>query len=326
MTRAVSLQPWGTLVLLCLFGAQAFDFATVASARAPVTDGPVAVPSIQRLQLGEFEVTALLDGYFTLDPSWILAPEPVKKLAFRQSHLLYGPVKLQTTAFLLDTGMRRILIDAGTGRAYGATLGQLPESLQLTTASASQITDVVITHMHPDHIGGLLLDDGSARYPSATLWISKAEVGYWGDPEKARRAEPEARPFFEVAQAVVRAYDGRLRNPTSGQEIAPGLTALDATGHTAGHMVYLATSRHETLMFLGDLFVFGPAQLADPKIGMRFDGNKMLAVRTRQRMLQRLAGESLQVAVAHEPFPGFGYIRDRGAGFEFIPSVWPYGR
>jgi glyoxylase-like metal-dependent hydrolase (beta-lactamase superfamily II) len=302
-----------------------FCCAPIASAQALVAGGPVAAPSIQRLKLGDFEVTALLDGYFTLDPSWILAPEPIKEVAFRQSHLHYGPLKLQTTAFLLDTGTRRILIDAGTGRAYGATLGQLPESLRLTAASAAQITDIAITHMHPDHIGGLLLDDGSARYPSATLWISKAEIDYWANPEKARHADPEARPFFEVAQAVLRAYDGRLRNPSFGQEIAPGLTALEATGHTAGHMVYLATSRHESLMFLGDLFVFGPAQLADPKIGMRFDGNKTLAAGTRQRMLQRLARESLQVAVAHEPFPGFGYIRGRGRGFEFIPSVWPYG-
>lgn len=193
--------------------------------------------------------------------------------------------------FLLRQNGKNILIDAGYGPPRGKTQ---------TLLAGETIDIILITHMHPDHIGGLIGPDGKAAFPGAEVYLSRKEYNYWKNESDA-----------EMQNQLFGLYDINLFDPD--QEILPGIHALDAPGHTPGHTVY----ENNVYMFAGDLLHATVWQLADPEISCAYDMDPEKAAETRRKFLQRAVKTGKTVAGCHFPMPAVGkIINAENGGFE----------
>lgn len=219
-------------------------------------------------------------------------------------------------AFLVETGGKRVLIDTGGGAELQ---GQLAAKLRAAGVTPDQIDAIAISHMHSDHVGGLLDPAGKPVYPRATLHIHADEAGYWGDPAKAAQAPAEAKAMFEAARRVIAAYGDRVRTFSSAVEIAPGLMAEPLTGHTPGHSLYRLTSGDRQMVFIGDMIHSLAVQMPRPAVTLQFDSDADRARTARLAFLQANAGKGMLFAGPHFK-PGVVTIDAAGEGYRANPA------
>lgn len=279
-------------------------------------------PGYYNMQVGDLPVTVLSDGTNPLDMAQLLlnAKPGQLKSEFAQN-FLSTTVESSDNAFLIRTGGKLILIDAGSGDLLGASFGQLTKSLQNAGVQPEQIDAVLITHLHPDHVGGLMRN-GKMVFPNATVYISKAESDFWLTPEALKNAPEAYKPFFEYAQHSALPYvnAGKVKTFHSGDVLFPGITALGSAGHTAGHTSYVIESNGHKLLILGDLIHAQAVQFADPDIAIAYDSDPKAAVSTRRRVFDDAVKGKYLVAGSHLPFPGVGHIKANGNGYSWIPA------
>ena len=225
-----------------------------------------------------------------------------------------GAAASSVNAFLVQTGSSNVLIDTGLGANLG---GEIVHSLALLGLTPKDINIILITHMHLDHIGGLT-EDGKPVYPNALLKIGNLEQAFWLAPNAV---DPKNNPYinFATAQAAAAVYPGRIQGFEFGEEVAPGVTALNAVGHTPGHTAFMIESAGRKLLVWGDLVHAVPLQLQNPDIYPAYDYDPVAATATRKAFLERVSAEHIPVAGMHIPFPGVGYIEKAGAGYTFTP-------
>lgn len=289
----------------------------VARAAAPLADRQS--PGFHRMRLGRYEVTALLDGTLELELNLFPAAGAEAGALLARAFRRDGPVLAHVNAYAINTGDRLILVDAGTVQGYAPTLAKLPEALAAAGMEPGQVDTLLITHLHPDHVGGAVRD-GRALFPNAEMVIPEAEAAFWLAPDALSRAPAEVKPFFELAAASVAAYGNRVRRLAPGASPAPGIESLALPGHTPGHTGYVVSDGGEALLIWGDVVHAAPLQLPRPAISVAFDVDGTLAATTRARILDRAASERLLVAGMHMPFPGFGGIVRDGEGYAFVPT------
>ena len=295
----------------------------VAGAQAQ-NGAPAALPAAQRFRVGDATVTALSDGAFRLDPVLLgIDPEVYAELmrgAFRDPDAYLTAVN----AFAVEAAGGVILVDAGTGAAMGPALGQVPGNLAAAGHAPEDVTLILATHLHPDHVGGAVTADGAARFPGAELAVSEAERAYWTD-EAVRAAMPaEVQSFFDLAAAVLAAYGDRLRVFEGEEEVAPGIASLPLPGHTPGHAGFMLTSGNDALLMWADTVHVPPVQLARPDVTVGFDVDPAQAAETRAGVLDRVAADRLMIAGAHMTFPGLANIEAAGDGYRAVPAGYPY--
>jgi glyoxylase-like metal-dependent hydrolase (beta-lactamase superfamily II) len=278
--------------------------AGAARAQEAGAAGAVEMPTHRQFRVGEFGVTALLAGGFPID-----APHEVFGLNvddatfaavsaenFVSPDFVLGP--LQPT--LVDTGSARILFDtgvepAGLLRALGAA-GRAP----------ADVTHVVLTHLHPDHVGGLTDEAGAPTFPEAAYVTGQAEFDFW------------AAQGDELFEAKVRPLAERMTFVAEGGEAAPGVSAVEAFGHTPGHMAWRLDSGGQALLITADTANHHVWSLAHPDWEVLFDADKAQAAATRRRIFGMLAADRMGFAGYHMPFPGLGFVEPRGDGFHFV--------
>lgn len=285
--------------------------ALAAHAAAPITHASGA--GWYSTTLGRFEVTALSDGTRGMDMGAILrgiTPSALQRVL--AAHFLAEPYPVNFNAFLVNTGKELILVDTGYGRSGGPHLGWLLPHLEAAGYLPSEVDEVLITHLHPDHIGGLT-HAGKASFPNATVRVARREADYWLDPANA------ASGAVSAALAPYRRA-GRFTPFANGpQRLAKGVEAFPLPGHTPGHTGYLFDSDGHRLLVWGDVIHFAAAQFADPAITASFDWNQDEARTTREHALAEAATERWLVAGAHLPFPGLGHVARDGKGYRWIP-------
>ena len=286
------------------------------------------VPAIYHRLVGEALVTTLCDGYMAYDSLEIMRDGDHAKL----ERLLAGearvsPPVVSINTFLIRHGGRTIMVDCGSGDIMGPTCGRLPELLDRLGVAPEAVTDVLLTHVHPDHSNGLT-DPATGRklFPEATVHVHQAEITHWfDDAQKARATERQKRVYFDAGRTQLRPYlaDGTVRAFEREHEVLPGITAVPSPGHTPGHCCYVLRSGGEAMIVWGDTVHVPEVQLGDPDVGMIFDTDSPAAAVSRRRILQRCVDEDLLVAGMHIHFPGFARIRPGHVGaFRFIQEQW----
>jgi glyoxylase-like metal-dependent hydrolase (beta-lactamase superfamily II) len=312
-------------VLLALALASA-SLAAIVAPPARATAPPqqrTQVPGYYRMALGDFEVTALYDGYIDLD-SKLLTGASASDIQRLLARMFIASPQMQTAvnAFLVHTGAHLVLIDTGIAKALGPTLGAIPDAIRAAGYDAAQIDTVLLTHLHPDHVNGLLSPDGGMAFPNAEIRVAKVESDYWLDEAVAAQAPSDVQPFFKMARDALAPYiaAGRFRPFGPGEQtLLPGVKAVPAAGHTPGHSAYLFSSAGQHLLAWGDVVHSAAVQFARPEIAIEFDIDRDQAVAARQRLFADAAREKTWIAGAHPPFPGIGHVRAEAIGYAWVP-------
>jgi glyoxylase-like metal-dependent hydrolase (beta-lactamase superfamily II) len=310
------------LIHFIMFGSIAFfGFTHVVYAEAPMVK--TQVPGYYRMQLGQFEMTALYDGRIELDAQLLknVQPGDLDRLLKR---FFVGNPKMATSvnAYLINTGPHLVLVDAGAGKLFGDSLGHIAENIKAAGYDPSQVDTILITHMHGDHIGGLNDAEGKPVYPNANIFVAKAESDFWLSEEKAEKAPEEQKRFFNMARDISSQYlaNGKWQTFVPGGELVPGIRAIDVKGHTPGHTAYVVGSDKQKLVIWGDVIHAYAVQFAKPSTSIDFDIDQKQAVMTRCALMKTIAADGSLVAGMHLPFPGIGHIRAEGEGsYAWVP-------
>ncbi len=283
----------------------AASLASQASAMAPMQGAQV--PRVNRMKLGAFEVTTMLAGTRTVEGAQGIFGMNVSAEEFAEAsaaaHIPADKAQFFFTPTLVNTGNELILFDTGLNGAGIAA------AVQAAGYSADQVTHVVITHMHGDHIGGLMTD-GSPTFANAAYVTGQVEYDAWATQEN-ERFDGNVKPLAEKMTFI-------------GDEgaVTSGVTGMAAFGHTPGHMGYMLESEGQQLMLIGDLANHYVWSLAHPDWEVRFDMDKAGAAASRRKVLGMLAADGVPFVGYHMPFPGVGYVETRGDGFHYVPHSY----
>ena len=304
------------LAAILALGAGAGPTAALAAAPQAKTQAP----GFYRVMLGEFEVTALSDGTVDLPVDKLLKEPAAKTTAALKKSFMSVPVETSVNGYLVNTGVKLVLIDAGAGTLFGPTLGKLVASLQAAGYKPEQVDDILITHMHPDHVGGLVAN-GAIVFPNATVHADKRDADFWLSKAKLEQASADAKGFFQGAMASLNPYvaAGKFQPFEGSAGIVPGVKAWSSYGHTAGHTSYVVESKGQKLIVAGDLIHVGAVQFPDPAVTIDFDTDKKAAAATRAKVFAHAAKEGALIGAAHLSFPGLGHLRAAGKSWQWIP-------
>lgn len=276
-------------VLLASTLAMTTAATTPAMAAAPMAK--FVAPGFFRLMVGDFEVTALSDGTSDLPIDTLMQQAPARTDAALARAFLKSPLEISVNAYLVNTGTRLVLIDAGAGTLFGPTLGKLLDNLKAAGYRPDQVDEVLLTHVHPDHVGGLAAD-GKAAFPNAVVRSDQRESDYWLSKANMDKAPADAKGFFQGAMSSLQPYVATHRYaPFEGDtQVVPGIRSIASYGHTPGHTSYLVESRGQKLLVGGDLIHLPAVQLDHPDITIAFDADGKAAVQSRERLLAKPRG------------------------------------
>lgn len=281
-----------------------------------------AQPGYYRMQVGDVRVIALSDGTIPLNIKGLLHEKhPGEIVTLVKKNFLDTIVETSISGFLVITHDQKILVDAGSGVFMGSSLGKLRQNLEAAGVQPSEINVVVLTHLHSDHVGGLVEGDKMV-YPNATIYISQPEADFWLTPGNKAKATSRATPFFDPAQQSVAPYQkaGKLKTYTPGAQLFPGISAVALAGHTPGHNAFLLNSKGQQMLFVGDLIHAGAVQFADPAVTIDFDVDFAGAEAARGRAFDEAAKQGYWIAAPHLSFPGIGHVRKEGKGYQWVPA------
>ena len=292
---------------------------------ARAQDSAAFLPTVYDRMVGGLRVTTLLDGYFDLGQEIVTNLDPALITAGMETAYLdpAGPIPLSISTHILRAGDDITLIDAGAGAAFGPTAGRLGASLAAIGIDPAAVTRVVLTHMHPDHLGGMLGDAG-AVFANATVHINEAEHAFWTDEAIASGAPESAQGFFALARAVSEAYGDRVTLFNGDADLGGGLSSIAMPGHTPGHSGMRVADGADQLIIWGDSTAVAALQFSHPDSGIAFDADGVQAAETRRRILDMVVADKIAVAGTHLPFPGIGHVEARDEAYAWVPEEWQH--
>ena len=291
-----------------------------AAAQTPMF-GPIR-PAVYRLKLGGFEVTTILDGSVQMDGPvgtfGVNQPEEAVK-KFAADHLLpESRMENSFTPTIVNTGREIVLFDAGNGVARRPDAGKLLATLDIAGFKSDQIDTVVITHCHPDHIGGLM-ESGTPAFPKARYFIGQEEYDFWSN--KDRLSGPTEANAKLVKSNVVSLAE-KMTFLKAGQDVVTGITSIDASGHTPGMLAFNIESQGKRIVLTADTVNQYVMSLERPDWHVRFDMDKEKGAATRRRMLDMLSADKIPFIGYHMPFPAIGYVAKSGEDYRWVAHTY----
>ncbi|MDA9410737.1 MBL fold metallo-hydrolase [Bradyrhizobium sp. CCBAU 45384] len=288
------------------------------------------VPSRYAVRIGEIDVLVVSDGVLPL-PTTMLAhnADPASRASWLKDMFL-PPVAFDwaLNAVMVRSGDKTILIDAGLGSDPNLHLpraGQLIKRLESAGIDLASVTDLVLTHLHMDHVGGLLVDGVKDRLrKDLRIHVAAAELKFWEAPDFTHTNMPQGFPdaLRAAARQFVKMYGSQIRPFDAQHEVAPGVIVRRTGGHTPGHSVVRVASGGDALTFAGDaVFAVGFDQ---PEWHNGFEHDPEEAARVRVRLLRDLAESGELLVATHMPFPSVGHVAIAGDAFRWVPVFWDY--
>ena len=316
MNRRAMLRS-GAAAAALAFGPSLRSISTHAQAPQP------RAAAYHRFALGEREVIVLSDGHLEFPADFLARNVPEAEIKSFLTTRNLGPDRIQfhINVALIRTGDDYTLIDAGSGGTWEPTAGKLADSLEAAGIAPDRIGTVIITHAHPDHIWGLVDDfDDSLRFPRARYLVPAREFDFWTGSEAARMMGP-IEGIAAGARRVFRKVEPRATRFKPGEEIAPGIAAIDTAGHTPGHISVLVTSGTEKLLVTADAIQNAHVSFAHPDWQPRADMDGIRASQSRRRLLDMAATDKLPVLSYHIPFPGLGRVERKGSAYSWVSEA-----
>ena len=297
-------------------------FLATATASLALPLAPRRLWASSTLTMGPMRIDTLSDGNLVLPGDFILGGMPQAQMA--QIITSYGLPTDQLTppcnVTLMRDGTHTVLFDVGAGPDFQPTAGKLAAALDAAGITADDITHVVFTHAHPDHLWGLLDDFDEPVFENAEYMIGQAEFDYWTDPNTVATIG-EARTSFAVgAERRLMAIADRLRFITDGTEILPGVAARATPGHTPGHMSYELRAGTDSAMVLGDSLGNHHVAFERPDWASGSDQDKETAATTRVALLDQISADSMRLIGFHLPDGGVGHVEKSGDSYRFVPE------
>jgi glyoxylase-like metal-dependent hydrolase (beta-lactamase superfamily II) len=273
--------------------------------------------------LGDMRVMTLSDGYLTQPPAFRYTPMPQAELAaWLAEHGVSpeAPITPPCNVTLLRHEGRVILFDAGSGFNFLDTVGELPDALAAAGVDTGEVTHVVFTHCHADHLWGVLDDFDDPLFPNARHMMGRAEFDYWADPDRVNNIAEDRVPMAAGAFRRLEVLGGAMELFGDGEEIIPGVSARATPGHTGGHMSFELRSGSNSAMVLGDAILNEHFSTAHPEWHDGADEDKEQAARTRVSLMDQLSHDQITAIGFHMGGGGIGRFEKAGAGYHFVTA------
>lgn len=278
----------------------------------------MSTPCLPTRQIGDFLVSALSDGTMSASLDLLSGIETAEAAAIQDNAQIAEPGNIHINGYLIQGRGRTILVDAGAGGLNNIG-GQLRESLAAAAISPDDVDTVLLTHAHPDHIGGLLDAEGQPVFQQAELYLHPLEAAYWQDDEQRKRANERGQRNVTLVRRTVDAYARKLQLTGKG-EVTEGILPVWLPGHTPGHTGFRIDSKGKCLLIWGDIVHYPHIQTARPEVSIVFDCDPVQARETREKILAQAVRENLLIAGMHLGRSGFARMRQAGEGYRI---VWP---
>lgn len=275
------------------------------------------------IAVGDMQITTLSDGYLTQPADFMFAPMPQEELAaFLAARGMErdAPLLPECNLTLVRHEGRVVLFDAGAGPGFMNSVGELPDALSALGVDPGDVTHVVFTHAHADHLWGVLDDFDDLVFPNARHMMGRLEYDFWADPATVDTIGEDRVPMAVGALRRIEALGDRMEVFGDGEEILPGVASRASYGHTPGHMSFELRSGSESVMVVGDAILNDHVAFARPDWHHGADADHALATATRASLLDQLAHEGMTMIGFHLPNGGIGKVERQGEGFVFVPA------
>ncbi|OFW44812.1 MAG: hydrolase [Acinetobacter sp. GWC1_38_13] len=293
----------------------------------PIIEQQKQVAGFYQHQVGDVQITALLDGTNFMSPNLFkdISQQQVQEILKKYYADQDKGVQTSINAFLVNTGKSLVLVDSGAASCFGSHLGSVLTNLKASGYQPEQVDTILLTHLHPDHVCGIS-KDGVANFPNATVYVSNDEASFWLDPKQAAKLPKEKQANYlgtiEKIKEAIAPYQTKQRFKTYklGDDIQ-GFKVINTAGHTPGHFSYELKTKDENVVFIGDIVHSHTVQFDKPETAIEYDIDPKKAVETRLKQFADFAKNGQTIAAPHLPFPGIGHIYSAdGKSYQWIPT------
>jgi glyoxylase-like metal-dependent hydrolase (beta-lactamase superfamily II) len=311
-----------------LLGASAAALTPLAGkAQAAAPPAAKQAPGFYRYKVGDYELTQITDGArsFPMPDGFVRnAPKEQALGAAEAAYMPKGMVRVPFNPVVINTGSKLVLIDTGFPPGTAPTIGLFQSNLAAAGIDPKAIDVLVLSHLHPDHINGLKTATGGLAFPNAEIKAPAVEWGFWMSDENMSKFQDNQlmKDYFDNTRKVLSDIAGKVTRYDWGKEVAPGITALDAPGHTPGHTAFAVASGNGRLLVQSDVTNIPELFLRNPDWHVMYDFDPVKAAATRHRFYDMAAAEKALIAGFHFSFPSLGHVEKDGANYRLVPVAW----
>jgi glyoxylase-like metal-dependent hydrolase (beta-lactamase superfamily II) len=272
-------------------------------------------PQTPEISIGALTVTSLSDGTLQIPADYLPNASPAER------EQIIPTTQFGANTWLIETGDRKVLVDAGSGtwlRERFPDTGLLGWHSEGLAERRAAITDIIISHMHADHIGGLSLG-GKSLFPNAEVHIQAKEWTFWTDKNLPSAVPDDQRALIELVQMLANPIQDQIRQHSGQVDLGDGISLLPAEGHTPGHQIVHLSSGTDEVLLLADAVVSDVLQFANPDVTYALDSDPELAARTRKNLFDRIAADGIPFAATHLNTTGFCHLEQQKTGYSVNP-------